>query len=142
MTAAARARESERADRLFEDPCAAALAGEEGCRFLEQDEALRPDRPKAAFVLRHRFFDDFLLGRAVDGVRQVVLVAAGLDARAFRLAWPTGVRVFELDQPGVLSYKEAIVREAGACAAAPSQGSSSGRVALGVVLGHGLTHHP
>jgi methyltransferase (TIGR00027 family) len=117
MTAAARARESERADRLFEDPWAAALAGEEGFEFLEQEEALHPNRPKAAFVVRHRFFDDFLLERAVDGLRQVVLVAAGLDTRAFRLAWPPGVQVFELDQPGVLSYKQAILEEARARAA-------------------------
>jgi hypothetical protein len=60
-------------------------------------ESERPDRPKTAFVIRHRFVDDFLLGCAVEAMRQVVLVAAGLDTRAFRLAWPTGPRVFELD---------------------------------------------
>jgi O-methyltransferase involved in polyketide biosynthesis len=54
--------------------------------LLEQDEALRPASP--AFVVRHRFFDDFLLAGAAGGIRQVVLVAAGLDTRAFRL--PSG----------------------------------------------------
>jgi methyltransferase (TIGR00027 family) len=116
MTAAARARESERADRLFEDPWAASLAGDEGFDFLAREEALLPDRPEAVFVLRHRFFDDFLLRRAGDGVRQVVLIAAGLDTRAFRLAWPSGVRVFELDQASVLDYKEAVLEKAGATA--------------------------
>jgi methyltransferase (TIGR00027 family) len=114
MTAAARARESARADRLLEDPWAAALAGDEGFAFLEQDEALRPPTP--AYVVRHRFFDDFLLERASNGVRQVVLVAAGLDTRAFRLAWPAKVRLFELDQPSVLSYKQAVLKDAGASA--------------------------
>ncbi len=112
MTAAARARESARADRLFDDPWAAALAGEEGFAFLERDEALRPPTP--VYVVRHRFFDDFLLACAADGVRQVVLVAAGLDTRAFRLAWPAEVRLFELDQPSVLSYKQTVLEDAGA----------------------------
>jgi methyltransferase (TIGR00027 family) len=116
MTAAARSRESERADRLFEDPWAALLAGNEGFDFLAREEALLPDRPQAVFVVRHRFFDDFLLKSAADGVRQVVLVAAGLDTRAFRLAWPAGVRVFELDQPTVLDYKETVLEQAGATA--------------------------
>jgi methyltransferase (TIGR00027 family) len=114
MTAAARARESGRADRLFEDPWAGALAGEEGFALLERDEALRPATP--AFVVRHRFFDGFLMACAADGVRQVVLVAAGLDTRAFRLAWPAEVRLFELDQPSVLSYKQGVLTDAGASA--------------------------
>jgi methyltransferase (TIGR00027 family) len=112
MTAAARARESRRTDRLFEDPWAEALAGAEGFAFLEQDESLRPPAP--AYVVRHRFFDEFLLARAAEGVRQVVLLAAGLDTRAFRLPWPAAVRLFELDQASVLSYKETILQDAGA----------------------------
>jgi methyltransferase (TIGR00027 family) len=68
------------------------------------------------FVVRHRFFDDFLLRHAADGVRQPVLVTAGLDTRAFRLAWPSGVRVFELDQPIVLDYEETVLEQAGATA--------------------------
>jgi methyltransferase (TIGR00027 family) len=112
MTAAARARESRRTDRLFEDPWAEALAGAEGFAFLEQDESLRPPAP--AYVVRHRFFDEFLLALAAEGVRQVVLLAAGLDTRAFRLPWPAAVRLFELDQASVLSYKETILQDAGA----------------------------
>jgi methyltransferase (TIGR00027 family) len=53
-----------------------------------------------------RFFDEMLLRTATDGIRQVVLAGAGLDVRAFRLPWPTETRLFELDQPQVLEYKE------------------------------------
>jgi methyltransferase (TIGR00027 family) len=109
--AAARARESAREDRLFNDPWAAALAGEEGQRWLEQR---RPDS-LSSILLRTRFFDDFL--RRIteqQGVRQVVLLAAGLDTRAYRLSWPEGTRVFELDRPSVLREKERILRSAGA----------------------------
>jgi len=116
MAAAARARESERADRLFDDPWAAALAGEEGFELLARYESSRPDRPMVVVAIRNRFFDDFLLGNALDGVRQFVLIAAGLDTRAFRLAWPPKVRVFELDQPGVLAYKQVILDDARASA--------------------------
>jgi methyltransferase (TIGR00027 family) len=121
MTAAARAREAGRDDRLFEDPWAVALAGAEGFKFLARQEAIRGERPEAVFVVRHRFFDDFLVERVRDGVRQVVLVAAGLDTRAFRLDWPLGLRLFELDQPEVLSYKQAILDEAGATPACDRQ---------------------
>jgi methyltransferase (TIGR00027 family) len=117
MIAAARARESERSDRLFEDPWAAALASEEGFELLARDDSLRPSGPADIYVVRHRFFDDFALGRVREGARQVVVVAAGLDTRAFRLTWPPEVRLFELDQPGVLAYKQAILDEAGASAA-------------------------
>ena len=109
--AAARARESAREDRLFNDPWAAALAGEEGQRWLEQ----RTPDSLSSILLRTRFFDDFL--RRIteqQGVRQVVLLAAGLDTRAFRLSWPEGTRVFELDRPSVLREKERILRSAGA----------------------------
>jgi methyltransferase (TIGR00027 family) len=66
-------------------------------------------------ILRTRFFDDFLL-RVTAGykIRQVVLMAAGLDTRAFRLSWPEQTRLFELDQPQVLEYKEQILASAGA----------------------------
>jgi methyltransferase (TIGR00027 family) len=61
-------------------------------------------------VLRTRYFDDFLQNiSSQHGIRQVVLMAAGLDTRAFRLHWPEGTRIFELDQPAVLEYKEKIL---------------------------------
>lgn len=114
--AAARARESERADRLFDDPLAAALAGPEGFAWLERMEsAARSEGPGLYPVIRTRFFDDFLLdacGRLE--VRQVVLPAAGLDTRAFRLGWPSGTRLYEMDLPEVLDAKEAVIDTAGA----------------------------
>jgi methyltransferase (TIGR00027 family) len=117
MTAAARAREGARDDRLFEDPWAATLAGEEGFAFLDAQDATFPGgRSPQSFVVRHRFFDDYLLSQASAGLRQVVLVAAGLDTRAFRLAWPPGIRVFELDQPAVLAYKDKLLADVGAIA--------------------------
>ena len=60
-------------------------------------------------VLRTRYFDDFLERiSSLDEIRQVVFLAAGFDTRAFRLKWPAGVRVFEMDQPSVLDYKETV----------------------------------
>ena len=61
-------------------------------------------------VLRTRYFDDFLQRIAYQsGIRQVVLMAAGLDTRAFRLSWPESTRIFELDQPEVMQYKNQIL---------------------------------
>jgi methyltransferase (TIGR00027 family) len=110
LTAAARARETERPDRLFNDEFAAALAGPEGFAFLDRHWVAFGGTPRPNFAVRTRFFDDFLLATArTRGVRQVVLVAAGLDTRAFRLEWPPGVRVFEIDQVEVLDYKASIL---------------------------------
>ncbi|HEY8473283.1 MAG TPA: SAM-dependent methyltransferase [Natronosporangium sp.] len=119
-----RAIESRRADRLFADPYAAA--------FLAAAPAVlhRANRGTlarlgiatgAAFqthvVIRTRFFDDYLLAAAAAGVRQLVLVAAGLDTRAYRLAWPAGCRLFEVDLPEVLEFKHRVLA---ARAAVPS----------------------
>jgi methyltransferase (TIGR00027 family) len=114
--AAARARESERADRLFYDPLAAALAGPEGFAWLERMEsAARSDGPGLYPVIRTRFFDDFLMDSCSRlGMRQVVLAAAGLDTRAFRLNWPPGTHLFEMDLPEVLDAKEEVIEAAGA----------------------------
>lgn len=65
-------------------------------------------------VIRTRFYDDYLLAAAAAGCRQVVLVAAGLDCRAFRLDWPDGLRLYELDQPDVLDFKETVISGQGA----------------------------
>ena len=101
--AAVRATETRRPDALFEDPWAAALAGEDGARWAES----RPPESLAPMVIRTRFFDDFLRHATFEeGMAQVVLLGAGLDTRALRLPWPAGTSVFEVDQPDVLSYKE------------------------------------
>jgi len=115
-TAAVRARESARDDRLFNDPWAGALAGREGIAWLE---GRSPDSV-VPMVLRTRFFDDFLRRVATaEGVRQIVLMAAGLDTRAFRLVWPEQTVLFELDQASLLEHKE---RTLGAAAAVPTCG--------------------
>jgi methyltransferase (TIGR00027 family) len=110
-TTAARALESAREDRLFDDPWASTLAGAEGAAWA----ANRSPESLAPIVLRIRYFDDFLQRITWDnGLRQVVLMAAGLDTRAYRLAWPAETNVFELDQPGILQEKEQILRSADA----------------------------
>ncbi len=106
-TASVRALESQRADRLFDDPWAATLAGPEGAAWMEN----RSPDSVIPIILRTRFFDDFLerITRQ-ENIRQVVLLAAGLDTRAFRLNWPEQTRLFELDQPDVLAHKEAALQ--------------------------------
>jgi len=71
-------------------------------RFRERLDAMRD-----YIACRTLFFDEFFVAAAVDGVRQFVIVAAGLDARVWRLAWPTGSVVYEIDQPKVLEFKTA-----------------------------------
>jgi len=112
-TAAVRARESRREDRLFHDPWAEALAGEQGASWIAQ----RPEDSTITMALRTRYFDDFLeqISR-LDKIRQVVFLAAGFDTRALRLKWPAGVCVFEMDQPAVMDYKEAVLHSLGATA--------------------------
>lgn len=124
LVAAIRAEETRRADRLFEDPFAERLAGGHGRRMLAETVAASGDKSTLQIVVRTRFWDEALL-RAAPAVKQVVILAAGLDARAYRLAWPDGTRVFELDQPAVIATKaEALAGEVPRCR----------RVALGVDL--------
>lgn len=113
-TAAARAVESRRPDRLFEDSFASALAGPEGFALLDKMHALsfnsaRANKPpNPYFAIRTRFLDDFVMGAVAATVAtQTVIVAAGFDTRAFRLQWPDGMRLFELDRPDLLSLKQA-----------------------------------
>jgi methyltransferase (TIGR00027 family) len=117
--AAIRARETDRLDRLFDDPYAASLAGEAGFAMLSESQKVQPGAPSddanPYVSIRTRFFDDALLRAVGDAsVRQVVILAAGMDARSFRLAWPSGVTVYELDRDEVFDHKEAILR--GMCA--------------------------
>lgn len=115
QAAAARARESERADRLFNDPWAALLAGQ-----VDQDLSghFSTDVRRGgdlSIAIRTKFFDDFLLHAVTEHkIRQVVLVAAGMDTRAFRFVWPEGTRFFELDQPELFAQKEQLLSSAGA----------------------------
>ncbi len=63
---------------------------------------------------RTAFFDQFFLAATRAGIRQAVILAAGLDARAWRLPWPDGTTVYELDQPRVLEFKSSTLGEHGA----------------------------
>jgi methyltransferase (TIGR00027 family) len=86
------------------------LAGQEGADWLAQRQG-----NVSPMVIRTHYFDGCLLHVTREvGLRQVVILAAGLDTRAFRLAWPEGVKVFEIDQPDVLAYKESVMQAAGA----------------------------
>ncbi len=62
---------------------------------------------------RTRYFDDYFRRAADAGVRQVVILAAGLDSRAYRLSWPDQTTIFELDQPQVLAFKSYVLSQRG-----------------------------
>lgn len=114
LTAALRAAETRRPDRLYADPYAAAFAGDLGPALLAEVRAVTfppsgartlPSTPDYN-AIRTRFFDDWLTAAAADpATAQVVLAPAGMDARAYRLRWPGRVRLFELDRPAVLAVK-------------------------------------
>ncbi|MFF8773591.1 class I SAM-dependent methyltransferase [Kitasatospora sp. NPDC015120] len=115
LTAALRAAETRRDDRLYEDPYAALLAGDVGPRLLAEvrTATFPPDRPRSLpstpdyNAIRTRFFDDFLHGAAEDpGMTQIVLAPSGMDSRVYRMRWPGHVRYFEVDRPAVLRFKE------------------------------------
>ncbi|WP_396927808.1 SAM-dependent methyltransferase [Mycolicibacterium sp.] len=110
LVAAIRARESTRQNRLFTDPFADKLAGEAGHRILDAALATSGERTTMQIVVRTRFWDDALRDAAAS-CRQIVLVAAGMDARAYRLTWPAGTTVFELDQPSVITAKNALLAD-------------------------------
>src|SRR5271155_3878030 len=101
LVAAMRAEESARDDALFHDPFAERLAGDDGRRMLAESSSAT-GQPSAPIVVRTRLFD----GAHADGVSQVVIGAAGMDARSFRLPWQDGVTVYEVDQPQVIALKE------------------------------------
>lgn len=63
------------------------------------------------YGVQTRFFDEFFSSAAARGIRQAVIVAAGLDSRTYRLDWPSGTAVFEVDQPKVLEFKERVLAE-------------------------------
>ena len=126
--AAARAAESESDHPLISDPFARVFldtAGEGewdwyGAPELPAEvvaaEPALPVRMKSMvsyFASRTKFFDTFFLDAANAGIHQAVILAAGLDARCWRLPWPDGVTVYELDQPRVLDFKASTLHEDG-----------------------------
>lgn len=110
LMAAIRATEHERKEGLFTDAFAAKLAGTEGLAMLEEQSL---PRDHAYALVRTRFFDDFMM-EAVREASQVVVLGSGLDARAFRLTFPQGTKLFELDLPEVIERKETILKDASA----------------------------
>jgi methyltransferase (TIGR00027 family) len=120
LVAAARERESLRSDRLFNDPFAGALSGDEGRQMLAMAESM-PRQVGAStptenpyLSIRTRFLDDVVLNASQGGIRQFAILAAGMDSRAFRLAWPDDATVFEVERADVLAYKESVLDSIGA----------------------------
>ncbi|HKR52670.1 MAG TPA: SAM-dependent methyltransferase [Pseudonocardiaceae bacterium] len=119
--AAVRAQESLRPDRLFDDPLAAWFLEAAGrplpsTDIEEFERTVPPDWLTAVrwVPIRTRFLDEFAQAAVAAGGQQVVLLGAGLDTRAFRLDWPLGCRVFEVDLPGMVEFKERVLASAGA----------------------------
>ena len=127
--AAARAAETEAAHPLIEDPFARVFLDSVGTGMWSvfsgdavppEMTEIDPDLPARwqamvdYMAARTAFFDRFFVGAADAGIRQVVILAAGLDSRAWRLPWPDGVTVYEIDQPKVLEFKSSTLRDHGA----------------------------
>ncbi len=128
MVAAARAGETAKADPLIRDPYAEVLVAGVGTGvwdFVRSEEfaakVAEADAEVAAIfehmgnyqAVRTHFFDAFFADAAAAGIRQVVILASGLDSRAYRLDWPADTVVYEIDQPKVLDYKAATMAENG-----------------------------
>ncbi|MBD2819030.1 SAM-dependent methyltransferase, partial [Streptomyces parvulus] len=113
LVAAARAIETHRDDSLAQDVYANTSCAPPRVRGLAGAHRAGPRRGRQPavgrfaryFGLRTRALDDFLLRSVRTGPRQVVLLGAGLDTRAFRLDWPSQCAVFEIDRTGVLAFK-------------------------------------
>lgn len=129
MVAAARAVASEQDNPIINDPFAAPLVRAVGLDFFTR--LIDGDLPTAevmaaaadggdlqfetdSIAIRTRFFDDFFLDAARDGIHQAVILAAGLDARSYRLSWPRGTVVYEIDQPKVIEFKNSAMAALGA----------------------------
>jgi methyltransferase (TIGR00027 family) len=120
MVAAARAAETRQDDPLISDPYADILVTGAGTgtwttlldeKTVEQATAIDPEvgnifrHMRNYQAVRTHFFDEHFTRAAAAGIRQIVILASGLDSRAYRLEWPAGTTVFEIDQPKVLEYK-------------------------------------
>lgn len=124
--AAARAVETATADPLIRDEFAHLLVSSAGPAWArlaspdldwigEDEHGRRAHRVACDYqAVRTHFFDEYFREAADAGIRQVVILAAGLDSRAYRLDWPAGTAVYEIDQPKVLEYKTVTLESAGA----------------------------
>ncbi|MCV7231979.1 class I SAM-dependent methyltransferase [Mycobacterium branderi] len=128
MVAAARAIETDKPDPLIRDPYAKLLVSQAGTGVWETmlDESMVAKveslDPETAAVFQHmrsyqavrtHFFDEYFAAAMAAGIRQVVILASGLDSRAYRLDWPAGTVVYEIDQPKVLDYKSSTLAQHG-----------------------------
>jgi methyltransferase (TIGR00027 family) len=82
--------------------------------FNGADGGVGIPRMTDTFAARARFYDDYFAEATGAGIRQVVIVAAGLDSRAYRLSWPAGTTVYEIDQPEVIEFKTSTLSKIGA----------------------------
>ncbi|SOX51592.1 SAM-dependent methyltransferase [Mycobacterium ahvazicum] len=130
MVAAARAIETEQPDALIHDPYARLLVNNAGAEIIweamldpevvakieaiDEESAARIHHMRGYQAVRTHFFDAYFADAIAAGIRQVVILASGLDSRAYRLDWPAGTTVYEIDQPQVLDYKSATLAESGA----------------------------
>jgi len=124
MVAASRAVASQGPDALLDDPLADPLVRAVGLdpfvRIIdgeidfEDDPLFNRKARREQIAVRTRFFDDFFTGATEDGVRQAVILASGLDTRAYRLRWPAGTVVYEIDQPQVIAFKTHTLADLGA----------------------------
>jgi methyltransferase (TIGR00027 family) len=116
MVAASRALASQGPDALLDDPFADPLVRAVGLApfirlidgevTLDEDDPALDGRTRAEqMTVRTRFFDDFFINATEAGIRQAVILASGLDTRAYRLPWPAGTVVYEIDQPQVIEFK-------------------------------------
>jgi methyltransferase (TIGR00027 family) len=81
---------------------------------IDDDSNAGMDRMVDNMAVRTKFFDDFFTDATAAGVRQVVILASGLDSRAYRLQWPAGTVVYEVDQPEVIAFKTKALSDIGA----------------------------
>nr|WP_090346405.1 class I SAM-dependent methyltransferase [Mycolicibacterium malmesburyense]CRL78984.1 methyltransferase [Mycolicibacterium malmesburyense] len=144
MVAAARAAETDRDDALIRDPFAKVLVAGAGGGVWDvmldpatREKVVEVD-PEVAAIFEHmgnyqavrtQFFDAYFADAVEAGIRQLVILASGLDSRAYRLDWPADTTVYEIDQPKVLEYKAARLAEEGALPKAK-------RVAVAIDLRH------
>lgn len=129
MVAAARALATAEPDAIINDPYAADLVRAVGLDFftrLVDGRIETPDDEAAGGIrlitdtmaVRTRFFDDFFTAAGAAGVGQAVILASGLDTRPYRLPWPAGTVVYEIDQPEVIAFKTAAMDGLGAAPSA------------------------
>jgi methyltransferase (TIGR00027 family) len=109
-------------DDRFAEPLVRAVGHDFFTRLLDgeiawDDTSFSEQQVREQIAVRTRFFDDFFLDATAAGLRQAVILAAGLDARAYRLPWPAGTVVFEIDQPKVIEFKTTTLAGLGAAPA-------------------------